>query len=72
LSRCNPHSVDLTRNQPVLLQDWGDHWIDSTGRFTEEVARRRPFPGNAPLPKRDLPVDDRLVGALHRTAGARR
>ncbi|MCZ8286891.1 MAG: diguanylate cyclase, partial [Bacteroidia bacterium] len=29
--------LDLdTRTQPVALQDWGDYWIDTTGRFTPE------------------------------------
>lgn len=27
--------LDLdTRSEPVALQDWGDYWIDTTGRFT--------------------------------------
>jgi GGDEF domain-containing protein len=45
--QAQPRTVlDLdTRNQPVLLQDWGDYWIDSTGRFTaEEVARTPAIP----------------------------
>jgi GGDEF domain-containing protein len=41
-AQAQPRTVlDLdTRNQPVMLQDWGDYWIDTTGRFTpDEVAR---------------------------------
>ena len=38
--------LDLdTRHQPVALQDWGDYWIDTTGRFTaDEVARTTRIP----------------------------
>ena len=42
MAQAQPRTVlDLdTRNQPVMLQDWGDYWIDTTGRFTpDEVAR---------------------------------
>lgn len=46
-AQAQPRTVlDLdTRNQPVLLQDWGDYWIDASGRFTpEEVARTPSIP----------------------------
>ncbi|WP_092131964.1 7TM diverse intracellular signaling domain-containing protein [Polaromonas sp. YR568] len=38
--------LDLdTRIQPVALQDWGDYWIDNTGRFTpEQVAGTESIP----------------------------
>ena len=43
-AQTQPRTVlDLdTRNQPVLLQDWGDYWIDTTGRFTPEEVTRTP------------------------------
>ena len=28
--------------QPVALQDWGDYWIDSTGKFTPEQVAATP------------------------------
>ena len=46
-SQAQPRTVlDLdTRNQPVLLKDWGDFWIDTTGRFSpDEVARTTTIP----------------------------
>ncbi|MFM9900705.1 MAG: 7TM diverse intracellular signaling domain-containing protein [Polaromonas sp.] len=38
--------LDLdTRHQPVLLKDWGDFWIDTTGRFSpDEVTRTTTIP----------------------------
>lgn len=45
--QAQPRTVlDLdTRSQPVLLQDWGDYWIDTTGRLTaDEVARTATVP----------------------------
>ncbi|MBC7547643.1 MAG: diguanylate cyclase, partial [Polaromonas sp.] len=38
--------LDLdTRHQPVLLQDWGDYWIDITGGLTpDEVAQTANIP----------------------------
>ena len=38
MSQAQPRTVlDLdARQQPVLLLDWGDYWIDTTGRFTPE------------------------------------
>lgn len=46
-AQAQPRTVlDLdTRNQPVLLQDWGDFWIDTTGRFTpDDVTRTTSIP----------------------------
>lgn len=35
--------LDLdTRHQPVALQDWGDYWIDTTGRLTPDDTTRTP------------------------------
>ncbi|MGH8033921.1 MAG: 7TMR-DISMED2 domain-containing protein, partial [Lysobacterales bacterium] len=38
--------LDLdAQTQPVALQDWGDYWIDTTGRFTpEQVAATADIP----------------------------
>ncbi len=38
--------LDLdTRTQPVALRDWGDYWVDTTGKFSpEDVARTAAIP----------------------------
>lgn len=57
--QAQPRTVlDLdTRNQPVLLQDWGDYWIDTTGRLTaDEVAKTATIPWQRTTPDAIYPL----------------
>ena len=46
-----------TRNQPTLLQDWGDYWIDASGRFNpDDVARTATIPWKRTAPDAIYPL----------------